>query len=68
MAPGPPIEIAKAISFGTIYSQESKNYLFVSHGIFSAGFEELSDYFEKIYTTNSYKDITNDLVIIEDIF
>jgi ribose-phosphate pyrophosphokinase len=37
-------------------------YLFVTHGIFSNGFEELSKYFKKIYCTNSFKDI-NDSVI-----
>jgi ribose-phosphate pyrophosphokinase len=35
----------------------AKIYLVVTHGIFSAGFDELSKYFEQIYTTNSYKDI-----------
>lgn len=34
-------------------------YLFVSHGIFSKGFDELQKYFKKIYTTNSFKDIKN---------
>jgi ribose-phosphate pyrophosphokinase len=31
-------------------------YLIVTHGIFSKGFDELSKYFDGIYTTNSYKD------------
>ena len=34
-----------------------KKYLIVTHGIFSAGFEELSKYFNGIYCTNSYKDL-----------
>ena len=32
-------------------------YLIVTHGIFSAGFTELSKYFDGIYCTNSYSDI-----------
>lgn len=35
----------------------NKIYLIVTHGIFSAGFEELSKYFDDIYCTNSYSDI-----------
>lgn len=34
-------------------------YLFVTHGIFSNGFDELNVYFSKIYCTNSFKDIEN---------
>jgi ribose-phosphate pyrophosphokinase len=30
--------------------------LYVTHGIFSKGFDELSKYFEKIYTTNSFSE------------
>lgn len=46
-------------------AQELKNknagklYLAVSHGIFSKGFDDLS-LFQKIYTTNSFKDLNND--------
>lgn len=40
-----------------------KLYLAVSHGIFSKGFDELSKYFEKIFTTNSFKDIDNEAVV-----
>lgn len=36
-----------------------KLYLAVSHGIFSKGFEELSKSFERIFTTNSFKDLTH---------
>lgn len=32
-------------------------YLAVSHGIFSKGLEQLSQHFEQIFTTNSFKDI-----------
>jgi ribose-phosphate pyrophosphokinase len=46
----------------------AKIYLVVTHGIFSAGFDELSKYFEQIYTTNSYKDINNELVKQINIF
>ena len=35
-----------------------KIYLIVTHGIFSRGFDELSKYFDRIYTTNSINDIT----------
>lgn len=31
-------------------------YLVVTHGIFSKGFKELSEYFDGIYTTNSYSE------------
>ena len=34
-----------------------KIYLIVTHGIFSKGFEELSQYFDGIYCTNSYSDL-----------
>jgi len=53
------IELAKAILLKrprSIYND--KIYLVVSHGIFSAGFVELGKYFDKIYTTNSVKDIS----------
>lgn len=39
-----------------------KLYLAISHGIFSKGFEELNC-FEKIFTTNSVKEIVNEKVI-----
>lgn len=50
-------ELAKVIK-----NKDSKNkiYLIVTHGIFSAGFKELNEYFEKIYCTNSYRDIAHD--------
>ncbi|GAA3594351.1 ribose-phosphate diphosphokinase [Flavivirga amylovorans] len=36
-----------------------KLYLAVSHGIFSKGLTELSKYFDKIYSTDSFKSIEN---------
>ncbi|GAB2630608.1 hypothetical protein GCM10027035_26560 [Emticicia sediminis] len=36
-----------------------KLYLAVSHGIFSKGFDELSQCFTQIFTTNSFKEHTN---------
>lgn len=48
------IELAKAIKGSR---PSAKVYLVVTHGIFSAGFKELSQYFEGIYTTNSYRDV-----------
>lgn len=47
-------ELAKAIK---AQREDAKIYLVVTHGIFSAGFGELSQNFEHIYTTNSYRDI-----------
>lgn len=37
-------------------------YLYVTHGIFSNGFDELSKHFIKIFTTNSYQNIDNPLI------
>jgi ribose-phosphate pyrophosphokinase len=37
-----------------------KIFLIVTHGIFSAGLSALDDYFDGIYTTNSYKDVSDD--------
>ena len=36
---------------------KGKTYLIVTHGIFSKGLVELSEYFDGIYCTNSYKDV-----------
>lgn len=47
------IELAKVIREQT----EKPIYLIVTHGIFSAGFLELSKYFNGVYCTNSVKDI-----------
>lgn len=38
-------------------------YLAISHGIFNKGFESLSGYFTKIFTTDSFKDIAHENVI-----
>ena len=54
------VEIAKAIRDirpKSIFND--KIYLVVTHGIFSAGFEELEKWFTGIYTTNSVKEIEN---------
>jgi ribose-phosphate pyrophosphokinase len=48
------VELAKAIKDGR---PTAKIYLVVTHGIFSAGYSQLGEYFERIYTTNSYKGI-----------
>jgi ribose-phosphate pyrophosphokinase len=45
-------EALKAKNAGNIY-------LFITHGIFSNGFEELSKNIKTIYTTNSFKDVEN---------
>jgi len=39
-----------------------KIYLFVTHGIFSNGFEDLKNHFAGIFSTNSFSDIENDLL------
>ena len=49
------INIAKEIR--QKFRNSPKIYLIVTHGIFSKGFEELSQYFDGIYCTNSYRDI-----------
>jgi len=50
------IELAKAIKGSR---PSAKVYLVVTHGIFTAGFKELNQYFEGIYTTNSYVDMND---------
>jgi ribose-phosphate pyrophosphokinase len=54
------IEIAKVIT-SHVWSRDEyfrgKIYLVVTHGIFSAGYAQLGEYFETIYTTNSVKDV-----------
>jgi ribose-phosphate pyrophosphokinase len=54
------IEIAKVIKSHVWPRDEyfrGKIYLVVTHGIFSAGYAQLGEYFEAIYTTNSVKDV-----------
>jgi ribose-phosphate pyrophosphokinase len=59
------IEIAKAIKTKQSLSsavhpdQHGKIYLVVTHGIFSAGLKPLNEYFDGIYTTNSYVDMSD---------
>lgn len=48
------LELAKVIKSKR---PDSEVYLIVSHGIFSKSFLELSKYFTKIYSSNSYSDI-----------
>ena len=50
-------ELAKSIK---LQRADAKIYLVVTHGIFSAGFKELTKYFEHIYTTNSHRDVADD--------
>ena len=66
------IEIAKAINKFRIVASSihpihpdnhGKNYLIVTHGIFSAGFDLLAEYFDGIYCTNSVKDIQDGIIV-----
>jgi ribose-phosphate pyrophosphokinase len=50
------IEIAKKIKE---MRQDSKIHLIITHGIFSAGLKDLSEYFTTISTTNSIMDINS---------
>jgi ribose-phosphate pyrophosphokinase len=43
-------------------------YLVVTHGIFSAGFNTLNDYFNGIFSTNSYSDVKDDNLSTYDVF
>lgn len=52
------IGVAKALKA----RNAGKVYLIVSHGIFSHGETELADYLEHIYTTDSIKDSTSELI------
>lgn len=49
------IELAKAIK---VKVPDAKIYLVVTHGLFTSGFSDLNEQFEKIYTTNSYADVS----------
>ncbi len=55
------IELAKEIKKQT----DKPIYLVVTHGIFSAGFEKLSDELDGIFCTNSVKDIDFDIVKVQ---
>lgn len=51
------VNIAKELQYPCGKKHRSKIYLVVTHGIFSAGFSELSKYFDGIYCTNSYQHV-----------
>lgn len=60
------VELAKEIKLNR---PTADIYLVVTHGIFSAGFGLLSEYFDKIYCTNSVSDIEqNDKLVQLNIF
>ena len=40
-----------------------KLYLAVSHGIFSKGFDDLAQYFDAIYTTDSFRTIPSNTTV-----
>lgn len=58
------IELAKEIKKQT----NKPIYLIVTHGIFSAGYTELKEYFSHIFCTNSIKDIQEGIVKQFDVF
>lgn len=51
------IELSKVIKK---QKPNAKVYLVISHGIFSQGFEILSQHVDHIFTTNSFKDLSNE--------
>jgi ribose-phosphate pyrophosphokinase len=53
------LNIAKTIKEHYVGVDEPKIYLIVTHGIFSKGFNELNKYFDGIYCTNSYNNLTD---------
>jgi ribose-phosphate pyrophosphokinase len=52
------LEIAKTIKEDKKFI--GKIYLIVTHGIFSSGFNDLNEYFDGIYTTNSVNQWSTD--------
>lgn len=54
------IELAKVIKE---QRPNAEIYLVASHGIFSAGFDLLAQYFDNIFTTNSVKDINDGTIV-----
>lgn len=50
------IELAKTL-LGGKEKEATEIYLYVTHGIFSKGFDELEKYFTNIYTTNSFEHV-----------
>ncbi len=63
------IEIAKVVdevrklSSSVKREHYGKNYLIVTHGIFSVGFDFLVQHFDGIYCTNSVKDIRDGTIV-----
>ena len=53
------VELSKALSNRNV----GNRYLYITHGIFSNGFDELGFYFNKIFTTNSIR--TQPSIIVE---
>jgi len=61
------VELAKALASEGIKKEELT--LFVTHGIFSNGFDELLQYYNHIYTTNSFRcDINHKDVTVYNIW
>lgn len=56
------VNIAEKISDFHLGADHRNVYLIVTHGIFSNGFEQLGTFFDKIYCTDSYDVVVNDLV------
>jgi ribose-phosphate pyrophosphokinase len=59
------IELAKVIKDSRATAEI---YLVVTHGIFSAGFDELKKYITEVYCTNSIKDIDNNFIKQYNVF
>lgn len=57
------IELAKEIKKQT----DKPIYLVVTHGIFSAGYEELGKHFSGVYTTNSIKEIDTHITLVNQL-
>ena len=59
------VELAKVIKE---IRRNAEIYLVVTHGIFSAGFNTLNEYFNGIFSTNSYSDVKDDNLSTYDVF
>jgi ribose-phosphate pyrophosphokinase len=46
---------------------DAEIYLLVTHGIFSAGYSQLMNKFDGIYTTNSYADISEEFTFVKSL-
>ncbi len=57
------VELAKALKL----KGAGDLYLYVTHGIFSKGFEELGTYFKHIYTTDSFPNKESELLTIAEV-